>query len=280
MLWFNRQAKGNASGKEVVEPVTLEVSFDDNILALKVGELMEAVNEHGGIEAFVEAIETKHQLFARGLTPEALDTMDVAAVTTLLETVFPARRRLRPVVESMDQEALVSAVRELIHGRGELADRMEAFVEAFPTGEDKKARRAAADFGAELLHFRDPERYPLMTRWVWDVNTVSGSAREFIAGNDTMSEIPLGSDPGTYEAVRSALAELLTGQGFYRDLHYLVDLVLAWAYADYMRAMSSSMGLMKSEFGGDYDPTEPARKLLGIDTGPRRQEPEQNETVH
>lgn len=151
MLWFSRQAKGNASGKEVVEPATLEVAFDDNILAMKVGQLMEAVNDHGGIEVFVEAIETKHQLFARGLTPEALDTMDVAAVTTLLETVFPARRRLRPVVESMDQEALVSAVRELIHGRGELAERMEAFVEAFPTGEDKKARRAAADFSAELL---------------------------------------------------------------------------------------------------------------------------------
>jgi len=39
---------------------------------------------------------------------------------------------------------------------------------------------AAWDFAAEVLHFHAPERYPLMTRWVWDETTQSGALRELV----------------------------------------------------------------------------------------------------
>ena len=280
MLWLRKQAKGASKGDELVKPATLEVDFAPDILASKLEQLLEAVADHGGLEAFVAALEAKHRLFAEGLTRDSLDVMDRRAVQTLLDTVFPARRRLNGVVAEMEEAELVGAIRELVHGAEPLAERMATFQAAFPTGEDNKARRAAMDFAAELLHFRDPERYPLMTRWVWDVNTVSGAIREFIAGNDAMSEIPLGESPETYEGVRAWMVETLSEQGFYRDLPYLIDLVMAWAYADYMRAMSSSMGLMKAEFGAKDDPTEPARKLLGIDEGRSGADRNGTETVH
>lgn len=280
MLWLRKQAKGAAGGDEAITPASLEVALDPGILASKMEQLLDAVADHGGLEAYIAAMEAKHLLFAEGLTRESLEVMDREAVHVLLDTVFPARRRLKAVADRMDVAELANAMRELLHGSDPLAERMEAFRDTFPTEGDNKARRAAMDFAAELLHFRDPERYPLMTRWVWDVNTVSGAAREFIAGNDTMAEVPLGDSPETYEGVRAWMVETLAEQGFYRDLPYLVDLLFAWAYADYMRAMSSSMGLMKNEFGGDDDPTEPARKLLGIDAGRHGQNRNGTETVH
>jgi hypothetical protein len=68
-----------------------------------------------------------------------------------------------------------------------------------------------------------------------------------------------------YEAGRAWIAEQMAAQGVYREPHFLVDLFLAHAYADYMRAMSSGMGLMNADFGGKADPMEVVKKLLGID---------------
>ena len=45
-----------------------------------------------------------------------------------------------------------------------VAERIAAFVETFPAG---RALRWSRDLAAELLHYSDPERYPLMVRWVW-----------------------------------------------------------------------------------------------------------------
>lgn len=274
MLWFKKPPEPSAAGvgaRDVIVPAALTVEFEPKIFAQKFAVLLEVIGGAGGVDPFLEALANKGRMFQTLLNPADVARLDMDGVETLLETVMPARKRLWPALARLAPGALGSQVQELLYGGAELEARMQAFVACVPENPDddaktaKKLKRAAHDFAAEMLHFLDARRYPLMTRWVWDQATHSGALRELVKGGDTLSAVPLGSSPGVYEAGRLWLIEQMAAQGVYREPHYLVDLFLAHAYADYMRAMSTGMGLLNADFGGNADPLEAVKKLLGVD---------------
>jgi len=268
MLWFKKQADPKRTDlRDRIEPAELAIGLDPEICLGMLTNLLEQMGERGGVEQFTGALEKKHELFARALEPGQLGELTPELLDTLLETVFTARRRLPTVVQSMDRQEVVSAIRDLLYGTDRLADRLRGFADLFSV-QGAKVRRAAWDLGAELLHFRAPEQYPLMSRWVWDPNTESGSLREFIKANDTLREVPLDESPETFEGARAWFAEQLASQGFYRDVPFLIDLLLAQAYSDYLRSMSNGMSMLKADFGAKDDPLELVTKMLGI--GPAR----------
>ncbi|MHB1942446.1 MAG: hypothetical protein ACYCP0_05255 [Acidiferrobacteraceae bacterium] len=278
MLWFRKSPEGRpaAGARDVIAPAQLTVGFDLRVFTQKFSALLESIGEAGGVDSFLEALARKSAMFQVLLNPAEVSRLTPEGVETLLETVMPARKRLWPVLAAMPPDAVVESVRVLLYGDDDLETRMTAFVDGMPEdgGGDpkagKKRRRAAQDFAAEILHFMDPKRYPLMSRWVWDQATHSGAMRELVKGGDTLDSVPLGSSPGVYEAGRVWLMEQMAAQGVYREPHYVVDLFLAHAYADYMRAMSNGMGLLNADFGGKSDPLEVVRKLLGIDEARKR----------
>ena len=279
MLWFKKQPDAlSASGAgETVAPVALAVELDERIFAQKFAALLEMIGETGGVDVFLQALETKTRLFQGLLDPAAVRNLDLDKLEILLETVMPARKRLWPALSAMGAARAAQAIEALLYGKAPLEERLGAFVEAVPVDAEtdakaaKKLRRAAHDFAAELLHFRAPERYPLMTKWVWDQATHSGALRELAKGGDTLNTVPLGTSPGVYEAGRQWIAERMAEQGVYRAPHYTVDVFLAHAYADYMKAMSSGMGLLNADFGGSADPMEIVKKLLGVDHARRKE---------
>jgi hypothetical protein len=206
------------------------------------------------------------------LAEDKLAELSMASVEALLETVFSARRRVYPSIESLGIDKAREYVRNLLYGKANLLDRLDQFSDVVVSDEnaDKetkkliaKNKRAAFDFGAELLHFNNPIKYPLMTRWVWDQNTVSGALREFIRGNDTMPDVPLGNSPEMYEGARTWLATQLAEQGLYKDVHFWIDLVQAQAYAEYFRSMAE--GMLSADFGRASGPSDHIKKFLGID---------------
>ena len=278
MLWFKKQPNTEATGvgaEETVTPISLAdhaVELDARVFSQKFATLLETIGEAGGVDSYLVALANKTQLFQRLLNAPAIDDLNFVKIELLLETIMPARKRLWPALQTMGEAAAVAAIRELLYGHEPLAQRLPQFVAAVPNDPhadnktNKKLKRAAHDFAAEMLHFRAPEQYPLMTRWVWDAGTLSGALREMMKGGDTLNHIPIGASPGVYEAGRVWVAEQLATQGVYREPHYVVDLFLAHAYADYMRAMSNGMGLMNADFGGKADPMEVVKKLLGIDS--------------
>lgn len=268
MLWFGKQAKSSGRGNgDAITPAELEVTFDKDIAGSKLDELLGLLSDRGGVEVVVEALSLKKQLFLGLLPPEKTEAaFSRDGFNAVLETVFPARRKLGETFAALDDEGLRNLVFDLVYGDGAIGDRMVAFCELVPKDkEHRKARRAIWDLAAELLHFRDPERIPLMTRWVWDVNTSTGALREFIRGNDSMDTIPLELTPEMFEGARTWFAEFLGERGFYRDMPFLIDLLQAEAYSDYVRAMSSRIGMVDAEFGAKHDPLELVLKLLGID---------------
>lgn len=265
MLWFAKQAKSEGAGDDgqTIKPATLEVQFDKEIAGSKLDGLLSVAEGRGGAQVITDALLAKNTLFAKALPSEGPVDLSREALDTLIECVFTARRKLSGVLAPMPWEPLLQAVNDLVYGKGPLTERMQAFAAVIPQ-EQKKARRAMWDLGAELLHFRDPEGIPLMTRWIWDPSTSTGSLREFIRANDTMETIPLDTRPETFEGVRIWFAQMLEERGFYKDIPFLIDLLQAQAYSDYVKAMSSRIGMINREFGGQEDALELPLKLLGI----------------
>lgn len=270
MLWFGRRPEPGAD--ETVAPATLTPPLDPERFRDRFATLQEALSEISGVEPVLQALETKSLLFREALAQERLEVLDREAVELLLDTVMPARRRIGAALACVGPEVLRRSVRVLLEGPAPLAERLDAFARTLAVSamsseprEARRLRRGALDFAAELLHFHDPVRYPLMTRWVWDAETQSGALRELVRDSDSVKQIPWGDSPGVYEAGRIWIAQQMKEHGVYRAPHFLVDLYLAHVYGGYMLSMSAGMGLLKADFGGSGDPLEIAKKLLGID---------------
>lgn len=263
MLW--KKSNKSVSGlTEKLIPAELTLPFSKEILQSKFNALQDGMEERGGLPHFVGALQKKQLLFSTLLERDRLETVDMNEIYSLLECMFTARRRVSGLLSTLDEGLLRLRIDNLLYGEGDVGQRISQFVEQMPS-DDSKQKRAWSDFAAELLHFREPERYPLMARWVWDENTLSGAFRELIKGTDSLREIPLSNDAGVYQAVCEWASGELTEYGLYRDLHFVVDLVLAKAYSDYSSAVSSHMGMMQAEFGAKKDPLDMVEKLLGID---------------
>lgn len=280
MLWFAKQVEDGQGGVDDIAAAELDVALDTEIASSKFRTLLEQIEEKGvTLEFFLEALRSKHELFAGVLPVQRPEVLGREQVAGLLAVVFPARRKLESHLAALDDDTLSSAVLELVYGEGRLDERMNAFCGLIPA-EDRKARRAIWDLAAELVHFRDPERVPLMTRWVWDTRTMTGAVREFIRGNDVMERISIGNRPEDFQGVRAWFVEHLTEAGLYRDLPYLVDLLQAQAYADYVKAVSMGVGMVNAELGAKQDPLEFLVKLLGIEERPARKGGSDDKTLH
>ena len=275
MLWFKKQPNTAQADSEpdLIIPAELSVALDARQFQQRYSALKHIAEEDAGIEVFLASLEAKHQLFFSLINEDAIDELTMVGVEALLETVFSARRRVYPAYVKLGIAATKGSIRELLYGKAALLDRLQCFSEIVQIDEaaDKetrklaaKNRRAAFDFGAELLHFNNPIKYPLMTRWVWDQNTVSGAIRDFIRGNDTLPDVPLGNSPEMFEGARTWLAAQLAEQGLYKDVHYWVDLVEAQAYAEYFRSMAE--GMLSADFGRASGPADHIKKFLGIDS--------------
>lgn len=273
MLWFKKQPDKQAAGEaELIEPAELAVALDPQLFLRHLNSLKETAELDAGFETYLESLRAKHKLFNDALKREAIDSLDLERVEVLLEAVFSARRRLYPALAALGEAAVTAAVKALLYGEGRVDQRIAAFVALVPDAPEgdreaakmaTKTRRAAYDFAAEMLHFNAPDQYPLMTRWVWDQATVSGALREFIRGNDSMTEIPLGTRPEMFEGARQWFAAQVAEQGIYRDVAFWIDLVQAQAYADYFRSMAE--GMLSADFGRGGGPEEYIKKFLGID---------------
>jgi hypothetical protein len=276
MLWFKKQPNSVEAEAEpdLIIPAELSIPLDAGQFQQRFSALKHIAEEDAGIDSFLASLEAKHRLFSSLLNQNAIEQLTMDGVEALLETVFSARRRVYPAFDAMGITATVNEIRDLLYGKAALLERLNRFAEVVQVIDDAadketrkqaaKNRRAAFDFGAEMLHFNDPIKYPLMTRWVWDQNTVSGALREFIRGNDTLSDVPLGNSPEMYEGARTWLAAQLAEQGLYKDVHFWVDLVQAQAYAEYFRSMAE--GMLSADFGRASGPADHIKKFLGIDS--------------
>jgi hypothetical protein len=233
-------------------------------LAVSLETLVTRAEDHGGIERYVEAVQLKTKLFREALADAPGGELDLRVVKALCAHIATVRRRIGPYLEPARFPALRAAIARLLEGSDDTSTadrRIASFCGRFP---DDRSHRWVRDLAAELLHHTDPERYPLMSRWVWDARANTGVIREIWHAPDVdnlVIAVPDGYD--TFVVLREELSQLLTANGVFRDVIEYVDLLTAQLYAGYICEQGGTY--LRTDFSAPEDPMQHTRRLLGLD---------------
>jgi hypothetical protein len=259
MSWF---PSARRASEPAVERPVLELSGPKLTLAFET--LVSRSEEHGGIERYVAAVQLKSRMFREALTGKPAGELELAAVRSLCAFIATARRRAGAYLEPAGFDRLRQAIGRLLEGLEDTSTtdaRIGAFCAAFP---DDREHRWVRDLAAELLHGADAERYPLMSRWVWDARTNTGVLREIWHAADVdhiVIDIPDRYD--TFLVLREELSQFLTANGVFRDVTDYVDLLTAQVYANYICEQGGNY--LRADFATPEDPMLHTRRLLGLD---------------
>lgn len=122
--------------------------------------------EEADLVAIVGELESKGRVFKALLAPERLAAgLSAAELRRLLRSVFATRRQADAILAVPGApERLAAALRELLGGSIPVAARLDAFC----LSARLEPSFRATDLASECLHFTDPERYWMWTRWMWD----------------------------------------------------------------------------------------------------------------
>lgn len=244
------------------EKVSLELSGE--ILRDAFAALTAGAEPLGGIERYVNALSLKSRLFKDALADGKAANLSLETFMGLCVFMSSVRRRISPYLDNRGFEQLKAPVAALLRDlpdTGRTDERVAAFCASFS---DDKQHRFVRDLAAELLHFTDPERYPLMCRWVWDAGTNTGSLREMWFADDIDHLIiPAPDSYETFLVLRQELSEFLSGSGVFRDMVFYVDLLCAQIYSHYICAQGGSY--LRTDFSAPQDPMQYTRRLLGLD---------------
>lgn len=244
------------------EPPRLDLSGP--ILKHAFETLVAGSEEQGGIEQWIDALKLKSRMIGQALGQGNLADMPLESFKSICAFMSSVRRRVGPYLEQPAWDGMVEALVELLDPDRDLLaidERIAAFCAHFP--QDKK-HRWVRDLATEILHGMDPERYPLMCRWVWDRKANTGVVREiwFDDNIDNMTlDVPDGYD--TYLVLRQELSQFLSDNGIYRDMTWYVDLLCAKIYGDYIAAQGGLY--LRADFSAPQDPMLHTRRLLGLD---------------
>jgi len=249
-----------------IERPRLELSGP--ILGNAFRSLVAGTEAQGGVEQWIDALKLKSRMFQQALTPfldgDPSAQLPLDSFASLCAFMASVRRRVGPFLEEPAYSEMVEAIAALLEGAKDTSrtdEHLALFCSRFP--EDRK-HRWVRDLAAEILHNVDPERYPLMCRWVWDRNANTGVIREiwFDDNVDNMT-IDVADGYGTYLMLREELSQYLTDNGVFRDVIWYVDLLCAKVYADYIAAQGGVY--LRADFSAPGDPMEHTRRLLGLD---------------
>ena len=243
---------------EFERPV-LDLSADALRAGLQI--MIRGSEDHGGIERYIDAVKLKSTMFRQALVENDVAELDLETFKGLCTFMATVRRRIS---EWLNEERFVEmrvGIVELFDDEEHIDNRVARFCDRFPS--DKK-HRWVRDLAVELLHNADPERVPMMNRWIWDVKANTGVIREIWHGDDVdHMTIKVADNYGTYVMLREELSQFLSENGFFRDLLFYVDVLCAQIYAQYICEQGGSY--LRVDFSAPEDPMQHTRRLLGLD---------------
>ncbi|MEJ2172656.1 MAG: hypothetical protein ACO22K_01645 [Woeseiaceae bacterium] len=243
---------------EIERPV-LDLSGD--ILRAALQAMTVGSEAHGGIERYVDAVKLKSAMFGQVLVDRDVAELDLETFKGLCTFMATVRRRIGFWLNDESFEVIRGGLVELFDDADPVDKRIDDFCGRFPMD---KQHRWVRDLATETLHNTDPERFPLMNRWVWDATANTGVIREIWHGDDVDNlKIPVGDGYGTYLMLREELSQFLTDNGFFRDIIYYVDILCAQVYAQYICEQGGSY--LRTDFSAPEDPMQHTRRLLGLD---------------
>lgn len=217
------------------------------------------------VGSVIQRLEDKSRRFRSLLSPEGLRGLQANALAELLGAVFGTRRRAEALLADPGSDALRGALEELLYGSGPVDRRFCAFCERFPPA---YREAEAVDLAGEVLHWSDPHRYWLWTRWMWNPRTHTGALRLLVAdwrplAAPTVGEayLRVGEAVAYAEATRQSLG--LFAHVPAATPSFLTDVYLACVYTLYL--FTALRMRMTQEFTKILpSPWQLMQRLLGI----------------
>ncbi len=123
------------------------------------------------LAAICREVEQKALWFQGKLSAAHLPQLSSGEYYSLLRRVFATRRSAKKIVETYPLEQFRQQAAALLYGEGPVSERFSSFVGFFKDFPVHLGR----DLASEILHFTDPDRYWLWTRWMWDPRTKTGA---------------------------------------------------------------------------------------------------------
>lgn len=196
---------------------------------------LERVSE-AQLETVAGKVEFKAERLSGLLSADKLSSWGEEEAIETLRWVFSSRRKAQVILNTLGLSGLTDAVNHLLYGAVGPGDRLEDFHAILGTVGRGVAESTGFDLGSELLHFSDPDRYWLWTRWMWNPESETGSLPLIV-----MEEVDIdgGSISETYQRIGLAMAfvdEVGAAAGFRTAGHgvFGTDVFLASVYAIYM----------------------------------------------
>ena len=242
-----------------IERPVLDLSAD--ILRNTLAMVVSGSEEHGGVERYVDAVKLKSDMFQQALADIEKGELELESFKGLCTFMATVRRRVGPWLNETRFPELREAIQSLFDDTESVDARVTTFCARFP---EDKAHRWVRDLATEMLHNREPERFPLMNRWVWDARANTGVLREiWHADNIDHITIQVNDGYGTYLMLREELSQFLSDNGLFRDILWYVDILCAQVYANYICEQGGSY--LRADFSAPEDPMQHTRRLLGLD---------------
>ena len=184
------------------------------------------------LDEVAEELAEKSRRFAALLGDPSAHPLDDAALLPIFKSIFSVRRKAGAILDKSGGR-MGGWIADLLHGDGAPAERFETFCGKLPAD---SSLTLGHDLAGELLHYTEPEKYWLWTRWMWDEKANTGALPLVtIEGVDLEAE----TAGGTYLRVGEAVTFVrLVGEGagftrIGRGPHG-VYVYLACVYAVYM----------------------------------------------
>lgn len=206
-------------------------------------------------------LERKRELLEPHLADDALARATVESVRPILDAVWATRRRSDAILVAVGAPALATAMRDLVHGDGDLATRFEAFDERTAAVEAPLRR----DLAGECLHYHDPDGAWLWARWMWDPATATGALPLVMVDDFDFSGADAGQTYLRVGAATAAVREVADELGFrrMRESPFVVDVYLAAIYGVYLYTVTRLR--MTQEFNRVIPPLpDLIRRLHGV----------------
>ena len=212
------------------------------------------------LASIADDLRRKSNLFTAHLAPGALADLGASELRVLLRRVFTARRHTDVILARIGAPALRDEIAGLLYGEAALPERYERFRAVFADWPG-----VAFELPSELLHFTEPDRYWLWTRWMWDPRTETGAIA--LVTEDGF-DFGRGDPWSTYQRIGEAsafISETGRAAGFtsFTDEPFGIDVFLACVYAVYMYTVLRLR--MTQEFNHIVpQQTELIRRLFGV----------------
>ncbi|GMQ98313.1 MAG: hypothetical protein BMS9Abin17_0820 [Acidimicrobiia bacterium] len=229
---------------------------------------LEKVSEHD-LGDIASRLEAKSAFFREVFGSESIESLDEEAALAVLKMVFSARRKAKIILANMTIDGFKRSVRGLLYADMSPGDRLSAFSDLIDGIGRGVPEGTGHDLGSEILHFTDPNRYWLWTRWMWNPETKTGALPLVV-----MEEVDLdgGNVSETYRRIGIAYAflnDVGEAAGFRTQGHgvFGTDVFLASVYSVYMYTtlrmrMTQEFNRIVPELG------DLVQRLLGVNKFP------------